>query len=379
MIKIENSNIRNPNFDFFRGISIICVIIIHSLTQSKMDVLPYTDWKLWFGLFLRQIVDFAVPSFLFISGFLLSKHDIKNFKEYKSFISTRVAKIGVPYIIWSFLSILLFMLLGNKYTPTEIFFEILTGSAQPAYYFIFVLFIFYLIFPLLYYFNKNFGKIGFLVIILLNLLTIIFLKYFFTYYGYYLPFPLYALVPSTWILFFYMGIFFKSNNYEKALNSNINIVYLFVLLFLAFSMLESYEIYALTGIFDFASSPVKISSFLYSISIVILLYFFRNKHIGLPDFLISIGRFSFGIYLIHMFIMRFISIVIAKYVYYNFNPIFLFIFLVLSTSLLSFAILVFMNMLSIKYPKLRFEYVFGFSKDLGNRLKVKTHQIKTSN
>lgn len=373
MTKIENSNLRNPNFDVFRGISIICVIIIHSLTQSKIDVLPYTDWKLWFGLFLRQFVDFAVPTFFFISGFLLSKHEIKNLEEYKSFLNRRVLKIGIPYIIWSFISIIVFMLIGDKYTLTDIIFRILTGRAQDAYYFIFVIFIFYLIYPLLYYLNKKLGEIGLLSFALLNLFNIIFLKYILLYYGFYVKFPWYALVPSTWILFFYMGIYLRTNNYEKTLKPKIVIVYLFAFISLAFSILESYEIYMLTKIFDFASSPVKISSHLYSISIIIIMYIFINKNIRAPAFLISIGKASFGIYLIHMFIMKFSSIIIQKSLY-SYNQIFTFILLVLSTLLLSYGVILFINKLSIKIPKLRLKYIFGLNDDLriiSKKVKVK--------
>ena len=70
-----------------RGISIIAVIFIHVSASAT-----------FYGqLFLRPFLNFAVPCFIFLSGYL-TKLPVDN---YAVFAKKRLKKVLVPYFIWS--------------------------------------------------------------------------------------------------------------------------------------------------------------------------------------------------------------------------------------------------------------------------------------
>jgi fucose 4-O-acetylase-like acetyltransferase len=87
---------RDESFDFFRGIAIIAVVAIH--VSSVFN--SYNSNGL---LLYRQSLNFAVPLFLFISGYFLSNKKIDSFEEYKRFLTHRLSRVLVPYLFWSIL------------------------------------------------------------------------------------------------------------------------------------------------------------------------------------------------------------------------------------------------------------------------------------
>lgn len=88
-------NNRNTYFDFLRAIAIIMVVIIH--THQIGD-----------SVILRQLVNAAVPIFIAISGFFVSKKTIENKSQYVVFLRRQIPKVYVmilmPYL-YGFISI----------------------------------------------------------------------------------------------------------------------------------------------------------------------------------------------------------------------------------------------------------------------------------
>jgi len=112
-----------------------------------------------------------------------------------------------------------------------------------------------------------------------------------------------------------------------------------MLAFLLISELEAMIVLLKYNNLGFAISATKYSSFLYSLSVIFAFLLVRKTIKHWPKFLIALGNYSFGIYLIHMFILARIAGVVQKTnIIYSFQPLYQFI-VVLVTVLISFALI----------------------------------------
>jgi surface polysaccharide O-acyltransferase-like enzyme len=86
-------------FDLLRTVAAIAVIVIHALGPFKHEFgqIPFFDWAtaITFNSFSR----WAVPVFILISGALLLS-DKRPF-DMKYYLSRRVSKVVVPFLVWS--------------------------------------------------------------------------------------------------------------------------------------------------------------------------------------------------------------------------------------------------------------------------------------
>ena len=82
---------RDLSFQAFRGIAIICVVAIHSIVG--FETFSHSNWNFYFIFIYRQLLNFAVPAFLFISGYWVAKENFNNLKEYKLFLNKRLKKV----------------------------------------------------------------------------------------------------------------------------------------------------------------------------------------------------------------------------------------------------------------------------------------------
>lgn len=80
---------RNTYFDFLRGVAIIMVVAIHTYHKAEDSVA------------FRQILNAAVPLFIAISGFFLSKKQIEQKTQYFQFLKRQIPKVYIPTLVWS--------------------------------------------------------------------------------------------------------------------------------------------------------------------------------------------------------------------------------------------------------------------------------------
>ena len=129
--------------DAMRTVSILAVILIHTSTkilqfgQDDLITLPV-------AIFSNQISRFAVPLFFMISGFVLELNHKD--ESYAAYLSRRVKKIFVPYVVWS----LIYSLWVYPQDLSNLPRLILYGGASYQLYFIPAIVVFYLIFPILH-------------------------------------------------------------------------------------------------------------------------------------------------------------------------------------------------------------------------------------
>ena len=144
---------RIESLDFTRSISMLAVIMIHVTSTYVNNESAFTVLNMNLAFFLNQISRFAVPLFILLSGASLGLSPDRS--SFASFISKRVLKTGIPYILWymfyafynsGFVCSIFF---HNFQNVSLIFKKLFLGQAAPHLYFITIIFQFYLLYPLL--------------------------------------------------------------------------------------------------------------------------------------------------------------------------------------------------------------------------------------
>ncbi|MHC4397297.1 MAG: acyltransferase [Planctomycetota bacterium] len=322
---------RDISFDAFRGIAIIAVIAIHACDTVFFVRYPQLgQWSSFLLVAYRELLNFAVPAFIFISGYWLSKREVKSLKDYKTFLGRRLPRVLVPYLFWSLI------ILGSAVIKTgdiniyQIIRKLLTGTASNVYYFIIVIVQLYIITPLLQYINHR--PYGPMLIFILNAvyLSALYLSRTCDTIGHlpvYLPF-------CSWMLFYEIGLIIGNSDNKIFAQKNIHLFILpAILLSMLISEMEGMVLLSKYNNLSFAISPVKYSSFLYSICIIAGFLFIRSRVKYWPKFLVVVGNYSFGIYLIHIFVLKVVGIIQKINVIYSFQPLYQFIVVSMTVSI----------------------------------------------
>ena len=87
-------------FDVLRGLAIIGVVAIHSSTTGFQ--FEHHSFNFNFTVVWRNLLNFSVPLFLAISGYFLAKKKIESLDDYLAFIKKYIARVYIPFFIWSF-------------------------------------------------------------------------------------------------------------------------------------------------------------------------------------------------------------------------------------------------------------------------------------
>lgn len=304
---------RLREMDFIRAAAALSIIAIH-VTANYVYVSRA-------AYYLNQLVRFAVPVFILISGLLLypSGADCKGIGGYFAFLGKRLKKIFIPYLIWSFIYIIYSMRgeLGSIWSDRGAFLlgtarKLLYGSGYAHLYFVIIMLQLYLLFPLLSRLMKR--RPG-LVLALSFLLTLFYQTGVYLYLMGLIKFPAYVLPNHiffpTWIFFFVFGMYFagRMENWKDRLRDKLLPVCAAWAASLALLLLDS----RLTGTF---SSSMKPSIMLYCITTFLLMYsvFLRLKDRAhfLLDALDWLSAQSYFIYLCHLLVMDVISFIAER-------------------------------------------------------------------
>lgn len=277
-------------FDVLRGLAIFGVVAIHSstptlqLTSNSIDV-DFT--VLW-----RNLLNFAVPMFIVISGYFLARKKITHYSDYFCFLKKQIPRVYIPLFFWSLAWLGLAVLVQSKSTLDEVI-KLLTFQSSVTYYFIALIIQYYLLLPFLRHFAN---KKGLLVSIAISLSMAGLIFYFRYFTNIELPVILYAGNFLTWGMFFILGLYLGSIDNIKISNK---VLLISIFTFYTLSCIESYMLIEAFHRPVEAVSAVKVSSFLFSLALIVFL--FKNLDLIKSNLLKKMGEMSFGIYLIHMF------------------------------------------------------------------------------
>ena len=257
----------------------MAVVLIHTCPKGEC-------WQVFF----RPFINFGVPLFIFLSGYLTRT----SYDDWKSFYSRRLLRVDVPYCIWTVIYTLDTLVSGNI---GALPYNLLTASATYTLYYLFVYMQLVLLAPLSGMLaTSRFWWTGLLVTPVSYLLQlciglggvqvsdVLSLMYWRSFLG--------------WYSYFYIGLLL--GNRLKTPNMRISIICALLLLSIPLQFLEAMA-WQRWGIPDIGT-PLKLSGLLTN-SLLMLVFgsllssYGKSDSCGLTqkNYLVSMGDLSFGI------------------------------------------------------------------------------------
>ncbi|MEB6525278.1 acyltransferase [Enterobacter hormaechei] len=285
---------RLKSLDAWKGIAIIAVVFIHSFGYLSTSAVGSTDW--YFGIIFRQFINFAVPVFFFISGYLAFSD---KYEGAISFYGKRFNRITPPYLIWSVIYICFSIAIIRKLpTIRDVIIGIVNGTSIEIGYFVIALIQLILLTPILYHIKSM--RCHLFILILISIIG-----FAYTYcINLYKPlntlstFPYSAIPFIVWFLFYHTGFILRK--YSPSINTKVPLC--LIAMMLAASVAEAFYLNSYAG-YAFSVSQLKASSIGMSLGICLLIYATLER-MSAPYVLCNVGMASYGIYLSHILIMR---------------------------------------------------------------------------
>ncbi|NFD52911.1 acyltransferase [Clostridium botulinum] len=291
VIKIKNKRI--ASMDLLRALSTIAVILIHVtgtiLYNSNNKSLTYNS-----SLVLNQLTRFSVPAFIFLSGFGLAL-SYKKESKYLAYLGHRLKKVVPDYFAWYIVYIFLLEDINLSYHDKII--SIFHGTLYYHFYFVPIIIILYLIFPIFYNFFRT--KLALFITFFLNMGIYILLRY--------------PNIPKSisenltresvvsWIFYFVLGVYFCSN-YDKIhifIKKHRNKL-LFLLLLSTYILLkDTFLCLRANNDLDYGTTFIRPSVMLFSIFFILYIMSFNFNNLSFKKIFYMISKHSYTIYLSH--------------------------------------------------------------------------------
>ncbi len=310
------SSERIAGLDILRALAVFAVILIHSVSGALYNA-SWSSQTFKIYLLFDQFCRFSVPLFVGLSGYTLTLRYKERSISFGEFFRRRVLRLIPWYLFWSaaILTYLRFSLFGVKAQHFPVWKVIFLGKADYHLYFVPMISSLYLLFPLLIFLFKKFGKW-----LLLPFLILEFAFYFLltNYAAGRITLPFFLndqqqyLFFGTWIFYFVLGI-------SLALDAQlVNFVKKYKLLFLALLFLafwwEVLNTFNSLGYLHDLTSATRSSAVavLFYASLFCLLALSTTDHLRLLPrklhiLLVAVGQRSYLIYLLHTIPLRVFS------------------------------------------------------------------------
>jgi peptidoglycan/LPS O-acetylase OafA/YrhL len=269
-------------------------------TVDRFDTLPY-----WLLTSVNQLTLFSVPTFLFISGLFMAyaaRSDAQGLSW--SVVRSRMGALLGPYLVWSALIFAADAALGTVYTPWAYGRKLITGGATDAYFFIPLLAQLYILSPWLARWARRAPR-NLLGVTALVQIVIVGLPYLASVWGEAVDMQRFLRsldwVFVRWAFFYALGLVIGAH--QKAarvwLMRHRGKLIVATVLLGAFSIWECRLIYGATTEWDWAYTPLKLSSILYATAFILAFLPWGMGVSRLSHTIEQIGAMSYGIYLVH--------------------------------------------------------------------------------
>ena len=256
--------------------------MIHTTPAGEMQVI------------CKPFINFAVATFVFLSGYL-TKADNDN---WLAFYRRRITRVLVPYFIWT----VIYSIQDIQSEGLSVLVKnLLCANATTTLYYIFVYIQFVLLTPLLGKLAKSrFRHLGWII----APLSVVLFKYIPAFGDIHLGKHVELLWSDAclgWFTFYYLGLILGNKLLSPKFNL-INLVFLYCVSLLL-QMVEGYLWFTVDP--AGCGSQLKLTSILSSSIFMLIIYSVLSSNHGMKCRLLStIGDYSFGIYLVHMMILK---------------------------------------------------------------------------
>lgn len=309
---------RDFHIDLLRVIAIIFVVTIH-VTDDLINRINYfggLSW--WYSNILNSFSRIAVPIFIMISGYLILASDYR-ISDKKRYLIKRLKRVGLPLLFWGvFYTIWHISWFKEPISLTDIFYSILSTKIYHLY-FLFIIIELYLLVPTIKgYLTKtkksSLGKMAF---------VFLFASVFFNLLAYFLKMTFLVnnifLISLFYLGYFLFGGYMRLNSTKSKKSVYFAFPSLLILTFLtSFVTFLNMKVFHTKGNLLFWSE--KSGQYFYdnlsiNVAIMSLLYFFLmikvvKKHLKkfyLQKTITTLSKFSFGVYLVHVFVIDLIN------------------------------------------------------------------------
>jgi peptidoglycan/LPS O-acetylase OafA/YrhL len=322
---------------YLNGLATVAVVLYHSSAWGFISMFWWADryravsvpnfdqlgGLTYYALrMIEQVVMFAIPAFLFVSGYFVAVATRKNQPTIDwVVVFKRVKSLVIPFLLWSILILMANVLLGESYTTEDVIITIITGQTEPPYYYVPLLVQLYLLSPFLVPLAKNRAKVLLLVTAIVQLLIMmltyaVILNLNVSFWELFLPLTKGWLFPGR-IFFFTLGIvagFHLSTIKSMVARIKWLLITSIIVLFIV-GIIEWEWLLRGSGQ-DWIGPKETLIDQLYALAFI--LGFISLRKFKLPDYLFlpKLGARSFGVYLIHSPVLRFT----ARIVYHILPP-----------------------------------------------------------
>lgn len=297
-----------------RGLSILCVVLIHSTSNSLIEVstisLIYPVY-----LILNRLACFAVPAFIFFSGIVLFYRYLDKWSYHQSatFYLQRIKYVVIPYFIWAVMYYLFYSFIepGNGvFSLSDLMKQVVLGRTFYHLYFAVLIIQYYVLTPVLLSIAKaNRGAITYLFIfsVIVQAVMSLFNERYkwvgdksFLFTTYFSSFTL-----GCWIGKYYKTVIERLRSYRHKL------YLLSTLLASLYVLIQINDVYGSFSINPLIKELI-VHSYCIGIALSLLCFFRSREGLFFPsiNLLGTAGMCSFGIYLLHpVFIILFEKLV----------------------------------------------------------------------
>lgn len=273
------------------------------------------------------MLNFAVPSFIFMSGYWMAKKtEGITGADYINFLRRRLLRVMIPFLFWSLVYFSYAVAKMHDINVAQIPLMFFTGKYTYHLYFVVVIAQLYILTVPLNFIDSR--PYGFISILMLNMVGL-FIIYYFCLSGCWRTYANFHKINSPfyeWVIFYYIGLRLGKADGEIYIPRNIHGFIMYALLIaIVISMMESIIISKCKH-GEMSDSALKFSSFIYSTCIIFCFLALRERLQTLPRFLVILGEYSFGVYLMHGIILRgLVKVFHNVHVLYSFQMLYEFI------------------------------------------------------
>ncbi|WP_158769007.1 acyltransferase [Paraglaciecola sp. L1A13] len=334
-------------WDKWKGVAIIAVVLIHA--SGSTANFPVGTLNNNFGIILRQFINFPVGLFIFLAAFFVANS--KSLSEsYWNSVKTRVWRLGLPFLIWSFIYFGMRMARSNLIFA-DIPLMLLNGTSVSVGYFVIVMIQISIISPFL----ERLNVATLTKLLPLSLLVSICATYTLNVIlteSIWSEFPYSALPFFIWLPFYIGGIIFGKKGEDFWLSIKVWQAFAAYLVFVCLSLAEAMLVFEDTR--SLATSQLKVTSMLTTGTVCILIFsswvYGKDKEGNLLSW---IGQRSFYFYLSHMLILWKVKYFLDKFtVLYDNQVIFVLIVTFITLGITSIGALV-LDILFSRYNYIR--------------------------